>query len=104
MENAKKSMAFASNCPKCLSAYSESDLQAVRKIGNKQLFHISCQICRSSMMISLSKKQDGILCTGVMTDLSAKDAKYFSKLQPISADDVISLHEQLALDKIIKIV
>ena len=103
MKKAKKSISFTSTCPRCLSDYREDDLKLIRKVGSQQLLHISCMICRSSMIISLMKRADGILCTGVMTDLSYKDAKRFSTSPAISADDVISLHEQLALDKIIKI-
>lgn len=103
MNKHSKSVQFASECPRCLSAYQDDDLKLIKNYGHDKVFHISCMICRSSMIVSLLKQSNGILCTGVVTDLSYTDAKRFSNEEPISADDIINLHEQLKLDKIIKI-
>ncbi len=86
-------------CPVCRSSYAAASIAAVKIQGSTSFLHLTCQSCEHSMMLSLRRRREGLVCAGIVTDCNLEDARRFADSEPISVDDVIEMHEALQLDK-----
>ncbi len=99
----EEGLQLMSHCSKCKSRFTKEELQYIGEENGGTILHISCGTCRQNMLVSTLKKDGGIICQGMITDLSLDDAKRMLKAGKVSIDDVLSIHEALQLDNFMKI-
>lgn len=57
------------------------------------LVHVDCAYCVSSVILAVSAAGMGLITTvGMLTDLTKEDAIHFKNTAPVSADDVLEIH------------
>lgn len=85
-------------CPKCHAKFRDRD---IRVLDWPSLAHIECIVCKSKLLLNIVAKDDGFLCTGVITDLGHEEFSKFKELEALSEDDIIAIQKELTLDKIV---
>jgi hypothetical protein len=83
------------HCPVCGSRYGQNSVLVLEESDKQSTFHLSCRECGSSIVVFLSAGQFGIVSVGMATDLKSEEARLFYKQDPISADQVLEIHEIL---------
>lgn len=89
-------------CPYCILPYSNKAVTLIKKEEFRRILHVFCEYCQHSMMLSVEKRDHGIVCGGLITDFDILDAKRFVGGEKISADDVLSAHQALKFDNFLK--
>ena len=82
-------------CPTCQAAYLCSHVRLLTQTQEQTLFHLTCQQCKHAMLFNVSRRKDGVMCSGVMTDCTFEDAQRFHSKEGVSIGDVMSVHEAL---------
>lgn len=60
------------------------------------VIHSECGKCASSVMFNIDINGLEVFSVGMITDLTSGDSAKFSKLKPITYNDCISVHKDLA--------
>lgn len=91
--------AIPKHCSNCGHKYEDKDLTLIQKDTYTAILHLTCSSCKESYLISvLSPLGDlhGSSRIPLKLDItSAQEAKRFIGGAPVSADDVIDVHEFL---------
>lgn len=88
-------------CPVCQVKYNLQEIQVLETQADvveneaRILIHSDCKKCKSSVMFNIDIAGPEIFSIGMITDLTSKDSAKFSKYNPISTNDVISIHKTL---------
>jgi hypothetical protein len=92
-------LSYVLRCPVCGYKY---NLERTKIIDTKQeeeqanLFvHSDCGQCKSSVVFNISINGPDVFSIGMITDLTSGDTRKFSKVEPLSANDVLDLHSFL---------
>ncbi|MBT4857118.1 hypothetical protein HON52_02925 [Candidatus Uhrbacteria bacterium] len=88
-------MGIVGACPTCKTAYIYQNVRILRKAKEQTLFHLTCDKCKHSMLFSVLRQKEGVMCSGLMTDCSFEDAKLFHGKEIVSIGDVMEAHEAL---------
>jgi hypothetical protein len=59
------------------------------------LIHSDCVKCKSSVMFNVDIKGPEVFSVGMVTDLTGQDSARFQKLEPISSNEVLGIHQAL---------
>jgi hypothetical protein len=59
------------------------------------LVHSDCYKCKSSVMFNIDINGPEVYSVGMLTDLTSIDTSKFSKLKPITSNEIIALHQNL---------
>ena len=88
-------------CPICGHKYNLGTTQIIESRQDEVyqdaeiLIHSDCSKCKSSVMFNVEIRGPEVFSVGVVTDLTGSDSSKFRNRQPISADEVLSIHETL---------
>ena len=88
-------------CPVCSDKYHLEHIRLIESMHDEAssethlLVHSDCHKCKSSVMFNIDIAGPQVFSVGVLTDLTSVDSTKFSKLEPISANEIISLHQNL---------
>lgn len=91
-----------SYCPLCNTQYNPLTAKILEEREDAHLIHIECRRCASSIVALILTGGIGISSVGLITDLTSNDVLKFKDVPDLSADDVISLHEVLKEDALLK--
>lgn len=89
------------HCPICGSKYNAENTNLIERqdTGNADepamLVHTDCELCKSSVVFSISMDGPEIFSVGMVTDLTSSDAVKFRGSSEISVDEVIEFHNFL---------
>ena len=83
-------------CPVCASPFQGRQTEILnRKEGLSQVY-AQCGDCKSSIVIFVLRNAIGFVTTiGMLTDMTKKDILRFGKMEPLTSDDVLELHQIL---------
>ncbi|MFH0779923.1 MAG: hypothetical protein V1928_03645 [Parcubacteria group bacterium] len=90
-----KSLKLVSDCPVCRRKNFPSDIKMVEEGEDAHLLHVRCRNCGGCIMVLVSFGLEGMNVFGVLTDLGPEEAGSVMKRGPLSADDVLKVHEVL---------
>ena len=96
-------LGILAECPYCSEPYRTSAARLVKRSAKKSVIHISCARCKQAMLLGVTKRREGIICAGLLTDCNFNDSIRFLKAEKVSVDDVINTHRALKLDKFLEI-
>lgn len=90
-------LSFVLRCPVCNYKY---NLERTKIIDTKEedqnqatlLVHSDCSQCKSSVVFSIVISGPEIFSIGMITDLTSNDTSKFSSKKPLSADEVLDMH------------
>ncbi|MCL5666664.1 MAG: hypothetical protein M1383_02740 [Patescibacteria group bacterium] len=94
-------LGFILRCPICGFKYNLQntkviDSQQDERLGEaKILIHSDCSKCKSSVMFNVEIKGPEVFSVGMVTDLTGSDSAKFKNREPISANEVINIHQSL---------
>jgi len=80
-------------CPTCQAAYPCANVHFLKQVSQQTLFHLTCERCKYAMLFCITKRADGILCSGIMTDCTFEDAQRLHTQEEVTLGDIIGLHE-----------
>lgn len=90
------------HCPICNQKYSAEQTNLIDSHPDPERYessliylHAECERCRSSVVFNVNLDGSEVFSVGMVTDLTARDAKKFQSLGPITVDEVIDFHEFL---------
>ncbi len=83
------------SCQFCQTPFQARQVVLLREVEQAQLMHAQCVKCRSSMVLLVLLHELGMGSVGLVTDLSGPDAQRLSAAEPVSTDDVLTLHQLL---------
>lgn len=94
-------LGYVLKCPICGNKYKISQTRVVNSEQDehfgeaKILIHSDCAKCKSSVMFNIEIRGPEIFSVGMVTDLTRQDSSKFQNRKPITADEIISLHQGL---------
>lgn len=89
------------HCPVCSKRYDPLEARIVRDNGASHLVHITCRICRSSVLAIIVANTTGINSIGLVTDMTSDDVSRFGASQPLSSDDVLEAYQFLHTERVV---
>lgn len=86
---------FLAYCPFCKVKLRPAHAEVLKEVADRQLIHVDCHHCQSGVLMVVAPVPHypfyATLVT--LTDLSKKDVKRAMRLQPLTADDVLKVHQ-----------
>ncbi len=88
-------------CPICTQQYAGGQTQVIHSEHNQALgqalifIHSECGKCKGSIIFSVEIHGPSIRSVGIVTDLTSLDTLMFKNRQPLSADEIINIHQIL---------
>ena len=92
MQEKKKNLDLALNCPACGSLIEESSANFINERETKTIFHTICKKCQTASLIFVFQTEKGMMSVGMATDLNREEALGIFDLKAISADEVIEVY------------
>lgn len=83
------------HCPVCQTSYGDQAIRLVGERGTSRLFHCTCASCGHAMLAVILENAGWVSSIGMITDLEANDAARFQKLEMISANECVQIHQGL---------
>ena len=102
MEEQFKSLKLISECPVCRTKQFPADIRLIEEQASGHLLHIQCKNCKSCIVVLVSVGEQSINLIGILTDLGSEEVGKYLQRGPLSADDIIGLHEKLRDEDFIK--
>ena len=84
-----------SYCPLCKRSFSPREAALINSAGPAQLLHITCNFCATALIVLLFSEERGVSSVGLLTDCTEADVSRMTHTEPISADEVLGVHECL---------
>ena len=103
MHGSHNELRLITACPGCARSYTQEDRLVIDRSKRRSVMYLLCASCQRALLVSVVRKEDGVLCTGVFTDCSGEDAKRAFSGDVVSTDDILEAHEALKLDKFLQI-
>src|SRR3990170_1688035 len=91
----EESLKLLSSCPICRAQYNPIKANVLEEHDEAHLIHIQCERCSSSVVAKVTTSNGGATSVGLVTDLTPDDVLRFKTAKPVSADDVLEVHELL---------
>jgi hypothetical protein len=94
-------LGYVLKCPICGFKY---NIEHTKVIDSKQnevfgeaqiLIHSDCAKCKSSVMFNIEIRGPEVFSVGMITDLTQEDSAKFKNKKPITANEVIKIHQSL---------
>ena len=94
----KNDLELLLQCPVCNKKYAQ---ESTRVIGGRKgalLVHIKCHSCKSSSLAIISRQggAGSMISVGMLTDLDYDEAREKLSQEPITVDEVLDVHQNLA--------
>ncbi len=91
-------LSFVLRCPVCSYKYNleRTKIIETREEGQNEatlLVHSDCVQCKSSVVFSIMVSGPEIFSVGMITDLTGTDTAKFSGAAPLSANEVLAMHD-----------
>jgi hypothetical protein len=96
MRTTKKSpdYKFLGNCPICSKKFKAEAASTLDKVYDMRTVYVECVGCKSSVILGIVRNVPGVVTTvGMLTDMNKSDIRRSANLSPISADDVLEVHQ-----------
>jgi predicted nucleic-acid-binding Zn-ribbon protein len=92
----KKDIEMLTDCPVCGKNYGRKEAKIIDVRKNTLLVHTNCSQCKSNFLALISKNIAGgtMITMGMLTDLNFEEANWMLDQNPVSADEVLDLHEE----------
>ncbi len=94
-------LGFILKCPICGHKYNLEKTNVIESEESEMfgeahiLIHSDCAKCKGSVMFNVDVKGPEVFSVGMVTDLTGQDTAKFQKLEPITANDVLGIHQAL---------
>lgn len=88
-------------CPLCHADYEQDAVVCIDSgpvVGKPRLYHCACGSCKRSMVALLIESTGWLSSIGMLTELTANEAREVPSLAPISGDHCVAIHEALEAD------
>ena len=82
-------------CLACNKSQHLKKMVVLDEEDKKTVLHVVCEECGGASLVHLSVGQMGVVSLGMMTDLEQSEAKRLYRGMPISADEVLTVHQIL---------
>jgi len=100
-ESWREAMKFMARCPVCGKTYDVTKAKLLAQNGGANLVHIICKNCSSAFMAFILTMGNGLSSVGMITDLNFEDVKRLYKTEPLTLDELITVHELIKKDKLL---
>lgn len=91
----ENSLKLMKQCPLCGLDYTENSYQTIDQNEESRLIHMTCPHCAHCVLAFVLQSRLGLSSIGIMTDLTAADVIRFQNREPISENEILSLHNLL---------
>jgi hypothetical protein len=91
LENLKPLM----QCSVCNKPFQPAKVLVLSEENDRSMLHLHCEECGVASLVSVSAGMTGVASVGMLTDLTADDAREMFGKAPISVDQVIEMHNLL---------
>ena len=97
----KRELDILLDCPVCSAKYESNNVKVVSARPNALLVHVNCCSCKSSSLALVNKNASGMTAVsmGILTDLDYEEATWMLQLAPITADEVLDVHQAIDMIK-----
>jgi hypothetical protein len=82
-------------CPLCGKKYQYGNTLLLEETEERTAFHLTCDSCKTAILVFLSAGRLGIASVGMITDLCREEAKKLFGQEAVTANQVIEVHEFL---------
>lgn len=87
---------YLGSCPVCGSSFQGRQTEILNRREGLSQVYAQCSECKSSIVIFVLRNAIGFITTiGMLTDMTKKDILRFGKMEPLTSDDVLELHQML---------
>lgn len=83
------------SCPACGKNYQKAPSVLLDADVDRTVFHITCSSCSTAALVFVNMGQFGAISMGMLTDLSADEARRLFHGEPITADQVLEVYKYL---------
>lgn len=97
----RKELEVLLDCPVCNFKYEPDSVKVVDGRQNVLLVHVTCGNCKTSSLALVSKNTSGMTAVtmGMLTDLDYEEAGWMLEQAPITADEVLDIHQAVDISK-----
>ncbi len=88
-------LSLMKNCPSCNSKYISSSVYVITTGEKGSLVSVMCDRCKLAVLILITAMPFGLVGTGLPTDCSPEEIKYYMDKEEITADDALEAHTLL---------
>lgn len=84
---------FVTRCPFCAAEY---DLDGAKVVGEEQdstIVYVTCSDCGSSIIAIVALSGLGVVCLGLVTDMTEEDTKRLIKSPGLTSDELLAVYE-----------
>jgi len=89
------SLKLVKECPVCSTRYTTRRAQIVEQTEAGYLIYFSCIHCNSSLLANITEMPFGLVGSAMLTDLELNEVQKFKNSEPVTVDDVLSVHQAL---------
>jgi len=92
-ENLVKRLMTATKCTVCGQHYRMDDISVLGHEDDLWFLTVSCAACNTQYLVAAVVKEDGV--PAVVTDLTEAEQERFERVQTVTADEVLNMHDFL---------
>ena len=89
------SLEHLTKCPLCDKKYQYGKTLLLEEAEDRTTFHLTCDSCKTAILVFVSAGKLGIVSIGMITDLSREEAKKLFGQEAVTANQVIEVHQFL---------
>lgn len=90
-----ENMHFVCRCPFCGADYDLEGAKVISEEDDSTMIYVTCSDCESSIVAIVAMSGLGVVSLGLVTDMTAEDAKRFVGSRCVSSDELLSIYETL---------
>lgn len=83
------------HCPVCRCSYQQQKVEVIAEKISARLAHITCANCHNALLAIIVNGALGMSTVGMLTDLTANDARRLRSGQVISEDELLFFYKFL---------
>lgn len=93
---------YPTQCPVCSSQYDHlEEAETIFENRGESVIHLSCQSCKSFLLVSLRMNPMGLVGIGMLTDLNREEAIFFlNKKMLITNEEILSVYVGLKDERV----
>lgn len=84
------------NCPQCKAEYTKEAFEIVEEGTGTHLIHLTCSHCANAMLALVVISKLGMSSVGMLTDLTALDARRLYRKEAIAQEEILDFHDYLS--------
>lgn len=82
-------------CPLCNTTFQEDHIAELAEQANSKLVHMTCHVCKHSVVTMIVQSPFGSSSIGMVTDLDANDLRRGNHIDTVSENELFDLHTTL---------